>query len=794
MNRVYRVVLLVWLGCVAASAEGFAQELSLSGTVSDGTGAVPNAVVVLRDSAAEAAPIVTNGIGQYRFSGLRAGDYELTVTHEGYATAVRSVTLTGVSRTLDVTLQVGGFSASVDVVGVSAGALTNTLQALTLAGSRLNISALDTPASVTTLAGADIRLRGDSSVNTAVTRAVGITSTANVGNANSTVVARGFGGNSVGFIYDGIRNQGSGGNAGWPYDPWTVERIEVLNGPASVLYGIGGVGGSINIVPRRPNPNPEHTVRFSAGSFDTYKMALDTTGPISERVRYRFDVSRQQSNGYIDRGRSESTAVSGSVELVVSDTLKATLLNDWALIKPMNTHGLPLVNGEARRELRKENYSATSDVDTYFNESSTRLEWDWTPNPNLWVRNTTSLLYGDRLWKEGPYTHSYRPETDDVVRGFFGTWDQDQWQWNNQVQLTWRGRVAGRNNTFVVGGDTEWLDYTRIVTLWPGVTDIVSLRDPQPGRYPSTGDVIDQAQTNKINRYSIFAEDRFEVTPALSLVAGVRYDRQMFDRIDLVDPADRSVTSRTDNPINGRAGAVYEIVKDTNLYAQFSQATDQTYSVCCIRAAQMSYKPGRGRQVEAGIKQSMLGGRLEWTVAGYRIVKTDILTFDPTRAFILIQVGQQSSKGIEATVAVEVGAGLRIAANGTILDPSLDEFSENVGGVAFSRNGNRSPNVPMRSGNLLATWAFGQDWLAQGAVRFVGDRFINAANTLSLPSSTVVDAGLRRSISNTLALDFRVANVFDAFYPYNFVGNGLGGGNWLLGAPRSVEVDLTVGF
>jgi iron complex outermembrane receptor protein len=84
--------------------------------------------------------------------------------------------------------------------------------------------------------------------------------------------------------------------------------------------------------------------------------------------------------------------------------------------------------------------------------------------------------------------------------------------------------------------------------------------------------------------------------------------------------------------------------------------------------------------------------------------------------------------------------------------------------------------------------------MAHGTVRFVGDRYINAANSLSLPSYTVVDAGLRRSISRTVALDFRVGNLFDAFYPYNFVGNGLGGGNWLLGAPRSFEIDLTAGF
>jgi iron complex outermembrane recepter protein len=193
------------------------------------------------------------------------------------------------------------------VVGVGGGALANNLVALTTAGSRLNLSTLETPASVTTLAGADIRLRGDANINAAVTRATGMTTATSYGSGGNMVAVRGFTDNSVAFLYDGIRNAAELGNLGWPYDPWSVERIEVLNGPASVLFGIGGIGGSINIIPRRPNRNPEHTVSLSGGSFDTYKLALDSTGPLSERILYRVNVSRQQSDGYIDKGTSEGT-------------------------------------------------------------------------------------------------------------------------------------------------------------------------------------------------------------------------------------------------------------------------------------------------------------------------------------------------------------------------------------------------------------------------------------------------------------------------------------------------------
>jgi iron complex outermembrane receptor protein len=76
----------------------------------------------------------------------------------------------------------------------------------------------------------------------------------------------------------------------------------------------------------------------------------------------------------------------------------------------------------------------------------------------------------------------------------------------------------------------------------------------------------------------------------------------------------------------------------------------------------------------------------------------------------------------------------------------------------------------------------------------VGERFIDTANRSSLPEYTVVDATLRKQLSNKVSLDLRVTNMFNEFYPLSYTGNGLGGINWLIGAPRSAEIVLTAGF
>jgi iron complex outermembrane recepter protein len=779
------VVLFCAVVGLAAHADAFGQTLRISGTVDDGAGVVPGATVSLRGPDGGSRQISTDAVGQFAFDVASSGQFQLTVTRDGYEPATRTFTLTTGSQDVNFTLRPAGVVTSVDVVA------TAGISAPSTAGSRLNLPVIDTPAAVTVLSGDDIRLRGDATVNTAVTLAPGMTSTNDVDSGGNTVGVRGFGGSSVAFLYDGIRNAAGLGNLAWPHDPWTIDRIEVLNGPASVLYGVGGIGGAINIIPRRPSRTAEHTVRLLAGSMHTYNAALDTTGPMSDRVTYRVGVSQQLSNGYIDRGDSESTAISASLALAVSDALRLTFMNDWGYIQPMTYNGLPLVNGVALESLRQENY-ATSDSRTWHKENSTRIELDWSRSSTFSVRNVTSVLRGLRQWKMGPTELNYRPATNDILRSAYYVYDHDQWQWTNLLVATSRQPLANRENALSIGGEVERIDFTHITSVWPD-TSAVSLVDPVPGVYPSTPPDIESAQDNVVYEYAVFADDRWALTPVLSLVGGIRYDGQQFNRTDIVTD-DHFKVSRTFNLFSGRVGIVYALQPGTNLYGQYSRASDPASGNIAIPADSLRrLNPNRGQQVEVGLKQSTAGGRFEWTLAGYRIVKKDLLVPDPERFNTLIQIGSQSSQGVEASASFQTDGGLRVTANGTILKPEFEELFEVVNGVRISRAGNRPSRVPTQSANLMMSWTRGK-WLTLGTVRYVGDRFINRANTAKLPGYTVVDAALRHSVTDQLAVDLRVNNLLDAFYPYNHVDDGRGGGSWMVAAPRSFTVGVTTTF
>ncbi len=118
MNRICRLAIALGLGCFASQIT-FAQQLSISGTVQDSTGVIPDAQVTLRDSVGKTVKTTTDPVGQYHFDGLRPGSYEIGVSRQGFAPATRTLTLNDETKSVDVTLQVSGGANSIDVKDVA---------------------------------------------------------------------------------------------------------------------------------------------------------------------------------------------------------------------------------------------------------------------------------------------------------------------------------------------------------------------------------------------------------------------------------------------------------------------------------------------------------------------------------------------------------------------------------------------------------------------------------------------------------------------------------------------------
>ena len=212
------------------------------------------------------------------------------------------------------------------------------------AGSRLGLKLREQPAAVEVVPGEVMRERGDLTAQEAVTRATGITAAGSPGDGSSALISRGFAGHSsVTQLYDGTRLYVAAGTMTFPVDTWLLDRIEVLRGPASVLHGVGAIGGAINYVPRQPSRHASVTdALFSAGSFNTYQLGVNTTGPILDRAAYQLGVIATKSDGYVDRGDSQRVSVASALGFDVMPDLTLRLAFDGSWNEPSRYFGTPL--------------------------------------------------------------------------------------------------------------------------------------------------------------------------------------------------------------------------------------------------------------------------------------------------------------------------------------------------------------------------------------------------------------------------------------------------------------------
>ncbi len=199
---------------------------------------------------------------------------------------------------------------------------TFNLNGPTSTGSRLGLTRLQTPASVEVISAETIAERGQHNIIDAVTQnATGFTASPAPGNGSLSFNTRGFTGNStVMTLYDGTQLYVGSGTVTFPFDTWSAQRIEVLRGPASVMYGEGAIGGAINVISKMPLQVQRNEAEISLDSNMTRRLAVDSGGPINKDVSYRITASANMSDGWVDRDKTSNVAVYAAVRVQSSKT------------------------------------------------------------------------------------------------------------------------------------------------------------------------------------------------------------------------------------------------------------------------------------------------------------------------------------------------------------------------------------------------------------------------------------------------------------------------------------------
>ncbi|PYE77992.1 TonB-dependent receptor [Xylophilus ampelinus] len=654
-------------------------------------------------------------------------------------------------------------------------------------GSRLDLTPMQTPASVDVIDRSQLEARGDAALVDAVTRSAGIASLAHPGNSGSSLSARGFTDTtSVMRLYDGTRQYGGMG-VSFPFDTWSIDRIEVLRGPASVVHGDGAIGGVVNVVPKKPGRGPvRHEVESTAGSRGQRALAFGSGGAVDDRLAYRFDIRSARSDGWVDRGESRTLAFSGAVRLDVSPDLQLSLSHAQGRQRPARYFGTPLVDGVQLAALRRANYNvADSRID--FHDRWTELAAQWSPGGGVVLRSKLYRIDSDRYWRNAEI-YVYNPAIRQVDRSGNTEIAHDQSQTGSTTDASFAGTVFGLSHQLSVGFDLNRSGLRHSNNTYAGSSGPVDVFDPAPGRYASTVPFLPRYR-NTADQYAMFAEDRLELGGRWSLVGGTRFDHAEVARRDLV--VDRQAFDRRYAHIGWRVGTVYQPRPALSVYAQYAQAADPVDGMLMLSPANSAFDVSTGRQFEVGLKQAFRDRRGDWTLAAYTITKNRLLTRDPADPALGLQVGQRSSKGIESTVSVALSTAVQLDANLAVLKARYDDFAEAVGGVAVSRDGKVPTDVPQRLANVWIGWRLRPDWTVSGGVRHVGKRYADNANTLVLPAYSTTDFALQWRATPATVLSLRGFNLFDKRY---FTTSYYTTTQWFVGEGRRVELTLNHRF
>ena len=534
-----------------------------------------------------------------------------------------------------------------------------------------------------------------------------------------------------------------------------IERVEVLRGPASVLFGEGDPGGTINIVNKQPLRDPFYSVEATIGSYDRYGGAIDLTGPLndSKTALYRLNASYESADSFVNFSELETSAVAGALKFELGKNTDLKLDLEYSKINQSYPSGLPAIgtvlpnpNGEIPRDrnFASEDSEYSPEVFRVGYDLEHRLSENWS------LRNA---FYYSYLYQKirGIGVDSLDPDLRTLQRGGDDR-DSKEYIFDLFTNIVGKFSTGAIDHQLLFGVDLRKYNsnYLTLRTFQGTPIDIFN-----PVYNSQRLDIVDRPYDDETSTDSIgiYLQDQIALADNFKLLLGGRFDA--FDQTD-EDLIEDTETSQSGDAFSPRLGIVYQPIEPISLYASYTRSFSPTIGRSVDGEP---FEPGRGTQYEIGVKAD-INNRLSATLALYDLTRTNVTTADPDNPDFEIQTGEQNSQGIELFVSGEILPGWNIIGGYAYTDAQITEDET-------FEVGNRINNVAESSFNLWTSYEIQQGNL-QGlgfgiGFFYVGDRQGDLDNSFPLPSYFRTDAAIFYNRGQfRAALNFR--NLFDVDY------------------------------
>lgn len=656
-------------------------------------------------------------------------------------------------------------------------------------GTKTDSPIVETPQSISVVTADRVQAIGATTLKDALGYSPGVGTTPYGSDSRyDWISVRGFDAYSPGFYMDGLPLRNNGTFGLWKTDNYGAERIELLRGPSSVLYGLGNPGGVVNVVSKRPTAEPLRELQMQIGDHNRRQVAGDFSGPLDSEGKLLYRITGVLRDAQLPAGKmpDDYSYIAPSLTWKPSSDTTLTLLSQFSRtragvytrVRPTTGSLVPSAIGtylpsslfagdpkfdHLHQDQEMIGYQFEHRIDDTWtvrqNARYGRLKMDYT---QLQAPNFATLNAGA---PNDPSNFQFLSRTIAGSREKTSAFAID-----NQVQADFR---SGDWQHKVLAG----LDYQRTRI---DAASISGGRAPLLNIYaPVYGGVFELPAPysdgiNRVTQTGVYLQDQVKWRDSWVLTLGGRYDRA---DSDVYSRLNRSTTRSADHKFTSRAGLVYLAPNGWAPYLSYAESFGPTGAV--NPESGEPYKPETGRQYEAGVRYQPPGRKESYSAAIFDLRRKNYITYDAS--FMPRQTGEVSVRGLELEATAELASRLNLTASYSYTPRAIVTASSNPEQI-----GKQMTAVPRNRLSVWADYRFGNGVKVGLGARYVGStRGDGESAPAPLPAVTLFDAMVGYDIDRwSLALNLR--NLTNKTYIAN-----CSYGNCYYGYPRTAVATAT---
>lgn len=627
----------------------------------------------------------------------------------------------------------------------------------------------ETPQSISVVTSEQIRAQGAQRVEEALRYSAGVRTEPIVDSRRGNYQIRGFLASQMGQYLDGLKLPHSGGYGGWEVDPYSLQRIDIVRGPASVLYGQSSPGGMINQVSKRPQRYTENEINVSVGNFDRKEISGDFTGALDKdgKVLYRLTALGRDSGTQTDYVDDNRLFLAPQITWRPTDATSFTFYaqayrdrsgNSANFLPAVGTIS-PLGNG---RKIPVSLFTGEPNFDQFDREQyMTGYEFSHRLNDTVTLRQNLRYAHLHVDYKDIGGSGGLTSYTTGPYRlrriGLIANESYDVFTVDNQAQIKLSHGMF--DHTLLVGFDYQRTSFDRLF----GQTTVAAqptldVFNPVYGNFVAPNFQTDTHTSRQ--QVGVYLQDMVKIADSVVLQLAGRYDKAKVSA-DTRNLASGAVT-RTDTDdgrFTGRAGLLWQGPYGLSPYVSYSTSFEPTNAIALYGGGMP--KPTTGRQYETGVKWQPAGSRSFAQLSLFNLTQQNVLTTSPVPGQFS-QVGEVRSRGVELEGTWSVTSNFNVLASYTYTDAEVIEAGPGA------PNAGKTPQfVPKHMASLWADYRLSSGvlqgvWFG-GGVRYVGKTY-DQTNTVEVPSFTLFDLAASYSFAKNYTLRLNVNNLFDKEY------------------------------